>query len=62
MVDRENRENQNQQGAVMDLVDDAVLAGPDSPLPVAADELLGPEGSRLAGQEFDRRLDSPART
>ena len=51
--------DKDEQHAVVNLVDDPVVTGPDTPLAVASNQLLGPARARFAGKQFDRRLDPP---
>jgi hypothetical protein len=53
-------EHENEQFIVVDLVDDAVVAGPDPPLASAADESGRGGGSRLVGEQIQRCLEASA--
>ncbi len=56
MADGDHQDNQH---VVVDLVGDSVVAGPDPPLALSADRLLGPARARLIGEKLDGRLDAP---
>ena len=51
-------QNEHYQSIVMYLVDDSVVAGPDSPFPCAAHEPFGGGWSRLLGKELQHCLDT----
>jgi hypothetical protein len=51
-------EDENEQLAVMDFVDDAVVTCANAPLSCAADQPGGGRWSRILGQQFDRGLES----
>ena len=53
------RDDKDEQHVVVDLVDDPVITGPDTPLNVPANQLLRTARARFAGKQFDRRLDPP---
>jgi hypothetical protein len=57
-----NCHDEDQEYVVVDLVDDAVVAGADPPFAVSAHTLLRAAGPWLFGEELDRCLDpSPRR-
>ncbi len=53
-----NGEDQDQQHAVVNLVDDAVVAGAHTPLAPPSDELLRASGTRPAREQLNHRLNS----
>lgn len=53
-------ENEDEEPVVLDLVDDAVVAGANSPLAGSPDQLGRGRWSRFVSQQFQRRLEAPA--
>ena len=51
-----NGEDENYQDSVVDLVDDAVVAGAHAPLTVPSDKLLGASWAGLLGKQFNDSL------
>lgn len=51
-----HHDNQDEQDLVLDLVDDPVVAGAQSPLALACDQLLGATGPRLLTEQLDGGL------
>lgn len=50
-------DDEDEQDIIVDLVDHPVVAGPDTPLAVPADEHLGAARPGLVRQQLDGRLD-----
>ena len=56
-----NSENEDHQHSVVDLVDDAVVAGAHAPLPVPSDEFFGTYRARLLGKQLNDSLNPALR-